>query len=126
LQSDAVRSRRHAGSAWFHAEFGDVHGPIPDGSINLGGPIVTVLGFVFIVGTIHPSLRAFDIRGKELWNAELPASGNATPMTYEFNGKRYVVIAAGGHRAIPQEAQGRCDSRVRVALMASGQRTSLG
>ena len=27
----------------------------------------------------------------------LPAGGQATPMTYEANGKQYVVIAAGGH-----------------------------
>src|SRR5262249_24063243 len=42
--------------------------------------------------------RAFDANtGKELWTAELDASGNAIPITYEGrNGKQYVVIAAGG------------------------------
>lgn len=29
--------------------------------------------------------------------ARLPAGGQATPMTYEVNGKQYVVISAGGH-----------------------------
>jgi quinoprotein glucose dehydrogenase len=29
--------------------------------------------------------------------AELPAGGQATPMTYTVKGKQYVVIAAGGH-----------------------------
>jgi glucose dehydrogenase len=27
-------------------------------------------------------------------------------MTYRVGGKQYLVIAAGGHRAIPEEAQG--------------------
>ena len=43
-------------------------------------------------------LRAFDINtGKIVWQTALPAGGQATPMTYELNGKQYVVIAAGGH-----------------------------
>lgn len=33
-----------------------------------------------------------------LWEAELPASAQATPMTYwSRSGKQFVVIAAGGH-----------------------------
>jgi quinoprotein glucose dehydrogenase len=95
--------------------FGGAHGAIPDGSISLGGPIVTAAGLVFIAGTTDPYLRAFDIAsGKELWKAELPASGNATPMTYEIHGKQYVVIAAGGHQAIPEEPQS--DAIVAFAL----------
>jgi len=43
-------------------------------------------------------IRAFDAdTGRELWAFELPAGGQATPMTYSMNGKQYVVIAAGGH-----------------------------
>ena len=34
--------------------------------------------------------------GELLWEATLPASGNATPSLYVVNGKEYVVIAAGG------------------------------
>ena len=36
--------------------------------------------------------------GKELWKGELPASAQATPMTYQLStqGKQFVVIAAGG------------------------------
>jgi len=55
-------------------------------------------GLVFTSATIAPVLRAFDSEtGKELWSYELPAGGQATPMTYTFNGKQYLVIAAGGH-----------------------------
>jgi quinoprotein glucose dehydrogenase len=95
--------------------FGGAHGTVPDGSISLGGPIVTAAGLVFIAGTTDPHIRAFDIKtGKELWKAELPASGHAMPMTYEVGGKQYLVIAAGGHRAITEEPQG--DAIVAFAL----------
>lgn len=65
---------------------------------NLGGPIVTASGVIFIGATMDNFLRAFDAAtGKELWRGRLPAGGQATPMTYQWNGRQYVVIAAGGH-----------------------------
>lgn len=68
------------------------------GSINLGGPMATAGGLVFTSATIEPHLHAFDSdTGKELWNYELPAGAQATPMTYVWHGKQYVVVAAGGH-----------------------------
>jgi quinoprotein glucose dehydrogenase len=68
------------------------------GSPNLGGPMATAGGLVFTAAAMDTYLRAFDIEsGKELWKAELPASAQATPMTYSVNGKQYIVIAAGGH-----------------------------
>jgi quinoprotein glucose dehydrogenase len=70
------------------------------GSLNLGGSIVTAGGLVFIGAARDNYLRAFDIEtGQELWKSELPAGGQATPMTYRVRegGKQYVVIAAGGH-----------------------------
>ena len=68
------------------------------GSINLGGPMVTAGGLVFTSATIDPVLRAFDSEtGKELWRYQLPAGGQATPMSYSIHGTQYVVIAAGGH-----------------------------
>src|SRR5262249_12394042 len=64
--------------------FGGSTVQMPPGSISLGGPIVTAAGIVFIAGTIDPFLRAFDVEtGRELWKAALPASGHATPMTYQ-------------------------------------------
>jgi quinoprotein glucose dehydrogenase len=73
---------------------------IPAGSPNLGAPIVTAGGLVFIAAAMDHYLRAFDIdTGSELWKGHLPASGQAMPMTYRLrpDGKQYVVIAAGGH-----------------------------
>jgi quinoprotein glucose dehydrogenase len=67
------------------------------GSPNLGGPIVTAGGLVFIGATLDRQLRAFDVEtGKELWSTPLPAGARATPMTYEAGGRQFVVIAAGG------------------------------
>lgn len=71
------------------------------GMPNLGGPIVTASGLVFIGAATDNYLRAFDIAtGRELWKGRLPAGGQATPMTYFVNGKQYVAIAAGGHGAL--------------------------
>ncbi len=68
------------------------------GSFALGGPIVTAGGLVFIGAAMDDFIRAFDVdTGEEVWNAPLPAGGQATPMTYQVNGVQYVVIAAGGH-----------------------------
>lgn len=68
------------------------------GSENYGGPVVTAGGLVFIAATNYDKrIRAFDkANGKLLWEAPLPAAGNATPAVYEVNGREYVVIAAGG------------------------------
>lgn len=70
--------------------------------LEMGGPIVTRGGLIFIAATSDAYLRAFDIDdGSELWKTRLPATGNAVPMTYVYNGEQYVVIAAGGHFTSP-------------------------
>jgi quinoprotein glucose dehydrogenase len=70
----------------------------PPGSISLGGPMITAGGLIFSAAAVDPHLRAFDAEtGKELWTVELPAAAQSTPMTYEWNGRQYVVICAGGH-----------------------------
>ena len=68
------------------------------GTENYGGPIVTAGGLVFIGATnFDKKFRAFDKdTGKLLWETVMVNSGNATPITYEVNGKQFVVIAAFG------------------------------
>jgi quinoprotein glucose dehydrogenase len=69
------------------------------GTPNLGGSIVTAGGLVFIAATNDERFRAFDkTTGQEIWQARLPASGFATPMTYvgKKTKQQFVVIAAGG------------------------------
>ena len=69
-----------------------------EGAPNMGGPLVTAGGLIFIGATTDNFLRAFDVaNGKEVWKMRLPAGAQATPMSYELNGRQYVVIAAGGH-----------------------------
>ncbi len=77
------------------------------GSENYGGPIVTAGGLLFIGATdFDKKFRAFDkSTGELLWEATLPFSGNATPATYEVNGRQFVVIAAGGGKD-PQSPSG--------------------
>ncbi len=50
---------------------------------------------------------AFDAKTcRELWVAEVPADGHATPMTYMGrDGAQYVVIAAAGGGPLDQELQ---------------------
>jgi quinoprotein glucose dehydrogenase len=68
------------------------------GAVNFGGPLTTAGGLTFIAATTDNFLRAFNTgSGEEVWQARLPAGGQATPMTYEAGGRQYVVIAAGGH-----------------------------
>ncbi len=68
-----------------------------DGTPNFGGPLVTRGGLVFIGAAFDRYLRAFDAKsGAELWAGRLPAAGVATPMTYQWQGRQYVVVAAGG------------------------------
>ncbi|MEO8416305.1 MAG: PQQ-binding-like beta-propeller repeat protein [Ginsengibacter sp.] len=69
------------------------------GTENYGGPLVTAGGLVFIAATGDEKIRAFDRKtGKTVWEYQLPAGGFATPITYEVDGKQYIVIAAGGAR----------------------------
>jgi len=71
------------------------------GSPTLGGPLATAGGLVFIAAAMDHMLRAFDIEtGRQLWNASLPASAQATPMSYRARagGKQFIVISAGGHQ----------------------------
>ncbi|MYJ94909.1 MAG: pyrroloquinoline quinone-dependent dehydrogenase [Proteobacteria bacterium] len=72
--------------------------PLEMGTPMAGGPIVTAGGLAFIAATADDRIRAFDIEtGQKLWEAELPAGGQSTPMTYAAGGRQYLVIMAGGH-----------------------------
>ena len=71
------------------------------GSPNIGGPMVTAGGLVFIAASVDGKLRALDVRsGEELWQHPLAAPGMTVPMTYSVRGRQYVVIAAGGNPRI--------------------------
>ena len=72
--------------------------PFEIGTPNNGGSVVTAGGLIFIAATTDNLFRAIDMRtGETLWQDVLPAGGQATPITYEANGRQYVVVMAGGH-----------------------------
>lgn len=68
------------------------------GSPNLGGPIATAGGVVFIAAAADRWIRAVDIEtGEERWRGPLPESGKATPMSYQLaSGEQFVVVTVGG------------------------------
>jgi quinoprotein glucose dehydrogenase len=71
------------------------------GTENYGGPIVTAGGIVFIGATnFDRKFRAFDKdTGRLLWERMLPFAANTTPLTYEVEGRQYVVVPAGGGKS---------------------------
>lgn len=75
--------------------------PLPMGTPGIGGALVTAGGLTFIGASQDGYLRALETRtGRELWRHDLPAGGQATPMSYRSSrtGRQYVVMAAGGHQ----------------------------
>lgn len=72
-------------------------GIAPTGTKNFGGPVATASGLLFIAASADEKIRGFDQEtGQVLWQADLPASGFATPSVYAVDGKQYLVIACGG------------------------------
>ena len=75
--------------------------PLPLGSLNHGGSVVTRSGLLFIAAAKDGYLRAYDSRtGKELWRSELPGGGQSTPIVYSAGGREYVAISVGGSPAL--------------------------
>ncbi len=68
------------------------------GTPNIGGPIITAGGLIFIGATIDGYLRAFDIEtGDEIWREAMPAGTQTTPMTYGIDNRQYIVMVTGHH-----------------------------
>jgi quinoprotein glucose dehydrogenase len=102
LQSGAIRWQVPLGTV---RDIAPVPLPIRFGIPNLGGPLTTASGLVFIAAAMDDYLRAFDVEtGEELWKARLPAGGQATPMSYRVeigsgpeSAAQFIVVAAGGN-----------------------------
>lgn len=72
--------------------------PFDIGTPNNGGSVVTAGGLVFIAAATDNLFRAIDIEtGETLWSTVLPAGGQANPITYEVDGRQYVMVSAMGH-----------------------------
>lgn len=69
--------------------------PLPMGMFYSAGSFVSGGGLIFNSGVTDSSVRAIDVmNGEELWKAPLPASSEATPMSYVSpnSGKQYVLV----------------------------------
>jgi quinoprotein glucose dehydrogenase len=88
------------------------------GRLNVGGPIVTAAGLVFIGASNDRRFRAFDAAtGDELWVTELPLSAHAVPITYAApDGRQYVAIVAAGRLAIDDAGPADAESLIAYAL----------
>jgi quinoprotein glucose dehydrogenase len=86
------------------------------GRPNLGAPLTTASGLIFIGATDDSRFRAFDTRtGKEIWTYKMDASAHASPLTYQgSDGKQYVAVVATGGSFVHSPAVG--DSVVVFAL----------
>ena len=101
-----------SGDILWQIPFGTLKGMAPwpfyhliEGGMEMGGPMVTASGLIFIAATSDGYFRAFDIEnGDELWKQKLPTTGNAVPMSYTYNNEQYVLVAAGGHFTSPKPA----------------------
>lgn len=79
------------------------HIPLPMGTPNMGGSLMTRADLIFVGATQERRIRAFQSStGKLVWSHRLPRSGHATPMTYlsPKSGRQFIVIAAGGNAAM--------------------------
>jgi len=75
----------------------EARGLPPTGTFNMGGPIITGGGLVFIGSTMDERFHAYSkATGELLWEFQMDAGGYATPATYEINDKQFVIMAAGG------------------------------
>ncbi|MFC3075800.1 glucose/quinate/shikimate family membrane-bound PQQ-dependent dehydrogenase [Shinella pollutisoli] len=79
--------------------------PFKVGVPGIGGPMITRGGIAFLGAAVDNYLRAYDVTsGLQLWEARLPAGGQATPMTYTAGDRQYVLIVAGGHGSVGTKA----------------------
>ncbi len=66
-------------------------------SRNASGGLLATAGGLAFLGDYSGNLIAFDGRsGKALWRFQTGAAIHAAPITYTFEGRQYVAVAAGG------------------------------
>lgn len=103
LGSGQTLWRRPMGQVPF-GPFGMLKSPKAWGGPISGGPMITAGGLIFMAGTMEGQFRALNQdTGETVWSTTLPAPGMAVPMTYELNGRQFIVIAAGGSALVGTE-----------------------
>lgn len=77
------------------------------GRPGLGGTTLTASGLAFVGATDDNRFRAFETNtGKEIWTYKLPASAEATPVSYQAGGKQYIAVVATGGGLIGAKLEG--------------------
>ena len=91
--------------------------PFNVGTPVQGASVTTRGGLIFHGGAMDKSIRAYDLRtGKVKWEADLPASAHASPMSYMTSkGKQFVIITVPNPgwrypRPAPGDADGPSDN----------------
>ena len=70
-------------------------GSFDQGKSPISGTLATGGGLIFL-GLTDGTVAAYDdVTLDELWKTNVGSGFNAPPMTFEVNGKRFVVIATG-------------------------------
>jgi alcohol dehydrogenase (cytochrome c) len=62
----------------------------------LASSLLATAGGVLFMGDVDRSFGAYDqSTGAELWKTRLPASAEATPISYSVNGRQYIALVSG-------------------------------
>lgn len=99
MRTHDVVWRRPLGTGYDQGPFGiQSHVKLEMGTPSDSGTMTTASGLTFIGAAMDNFMRAFDTEtGKMLWEQRVDAGTGATPMTYEYNGRQYVVAYVGGN-----------------------------
>lgn len=83
------------------SQYWGFHGLKGWGSPNIGGPVLTAGGVIFIGASMDSRVRALSAAtGEELWSAIVDAPANSIPAVYTYRGRQYVLFSAGGNQIL--------------------------
>ena len=71
--------------------------PQPGPAQSWGGTLATATGLVIFGAETGELMAADAITGKPLWSFQTNETWKASPMTYSFDGKQYIAVAAGSN-----------------------------
>lgn len=97
----------NAGEVLWRRPHGSVFGSQSLGLPQVGGPLLTETGVLFLGAAMDPTLYAYDLtNGEIIWRHGLPKPANASPMSYwvideQGRHRQMVVVAAGGDTRLP-------------------------
>ncbi len=99
LRTKEVIWRRPLGTGYDAGPLGiKSHIKLEMGTPNNSGSLTTAGGLAFVGAGLDQFLRGFSTEtGELLWEVRIPAGAQANPLSYEINGRQYIVAAIGGH-----------------------------